>query len=287
MIHSNPPTTTPHPVPFTQPTQRTVKRCAADILSRPGVRMHMLLSTIILLAVFTGSIYLVENTWFALDWDALYENSPLLYDLLDALLYAIDAVIVLLFGIPLAYGWLRYLYLCATGITPPLSILFFAFGNRQTYLRTLAIMLCMLLHLAVPAAVLCALIWLIRLFAALGTAFGIVMIVLLSIVSAAVAVIGWLLSVGITWIVMLDLNHPDMRIKELFVHQRTLTRQKRSELWLLQLTLLPLWLLGVLTLGTVLLLHSLPLSVICMQRAFCDLTGERLPTVAPEQSSRA
>ncbi len=283
---TNHPSSVPTPIPYKPTPVRSVRRHAKDVLSRPGVRMSMLLSFLVMLIVWIASVYLVENTWLALNWYALYEISPFLYVLLDGFLYLIDAVVVVFLGFPLLYGWLRHSYLAATGTTPPLSVLFAAFGNRSVYWRSQAIVLRMLLHIAIPVGGFALLVFLAHVVTGLGSVTGYILMVVLAILAAVVLIFGWIANVGLTMVVFLDINHAELGINALFSRYRALCRGRRSELWLLQLSLIPSWLLGVLSLGTLLLIHAVPHSLICMHRVFCRMTGEKLPTAAPVQLPR-
>ena len=268
---------TPTPKPYRAPAARSVKKHAQDILSRPGVRMGYVLSTILLLTTWIGSIYLVENTWYALDWIALYEASPLAYNLLDALVYVLDAIVIVFLGLPLLYGWLRYVSLASTGTTPSLSLLFTPFGQKHDYMRSLAVTLCLAAHL-VLLLLPCALFGALCFFCAVwGGVIGWLLAVLLGILALAALIGATLGNAGMLLVVFLDINHPALTVRELLALAHRYRKGKRFELWLLGLSLIPQFLLGLLTIGTLLLFHAIPLALISFQRAYGGITGERLP----------
>ncbi|MBQ7337765.1 MAG: hypothetical protein IJW40_04830 [Clostridia bacterium] len=273
----NPDTKTPLPIRYAGGHSRSVKKSAADILSRPGIRMSMILATLLFISVWIGTLYLVENTWLALDWSGLYESSPLLYSALDILLYLVDGLIVIFLCIPLAYGWFRFMYLAAGGVTPPYSVLFTAFGNQTIYLRSLALMLRLLLRCAIPLLIFAAAAVIAFLFFTLGGVFGIFLMVIFSVLAAVALLLGTLYNAGVTLVIFLDINHPDLSVKTLFAQAKQLLEKKKAELWLMELTLIPWLLLGLVTIGTVLIFHTIPLYFISLQRALCGITGEILP----------
>ena len=265
------------PILYTPPEKRSVRRVSSDIISRPGVRMGMLLSTLLFLSVWIGTIYLVENTWYALDWVKLYEISEPLYHALDILLYVVDGLIVLFCGIPLIPGWIRYMYLAANGSTPPFSIIFATYANRKSYRRAMLLTLGMLWRLLALLAVFAAVTLLSMLAFSLPGALGYVLMIILALSAAAILIFGSIRLAGLTIAVFLDINHPTAPLRTIFLRAKTLLRGKHIEIWLLELSLLPHVILGLVTIGVYMIFHTIPLYFTCLQRQFCDITGEHLP----------
>lgn len=267
---------TPHPHPTAHPG--SLRKDAQRILTTPGVRISMVLATVLFLTFWIGSIYLVENTWYSINWNTLYEKSEMLYHLADALVYAVDAVIVVFVGLPLLYGWLRFMFLAATGALPPYSVLFCAFGNRRIYFRSIALCILAAVLIAWPYALAVLMALLAYLLNAYGGIIGVTLMVLLSILSGATVILGSLCNTGSTLLLWLEINHPDDSIKQLLVRTFDAVNGKRAELWLHNMTLIPTYLLGIVTLGVMLIYHALPLTFVAQQRSYAALTGERLPS---------
>ena len=253
------------------------RRVAAQILRRPGVRMGMLLSTLLFLSVWVGSIYLVENTWYALDWVKLYQNSKTLYHVLDILLYVVDGFVILFFGIPLIPGWIRYMMLAATGTTPPFSILFYAFANRKTYRRAMLLTFGMLWRVVLAVAVFALVTLLAILTLALPGVLGYALMVLLAVAAAAILIFSSIYLAGTTMAIFLDINHPSATVRTILSRSKALLRGKKSDLWLTELFLFPHVLLGILTFGVYMTFHTIPLYFTALQQHYSSITNERLP----------
>ena len=261
-----------------QPTPPpSAHRVATNILHRPGVRMGMLLSTLLFLSVWIATIYLVENTWYALDWVKLYENHEPLYHTLDILLYVVDGLIVLFCCVPLIPGWMRYMLLTATGTTPPFSILFYAYANRKSYRRAMLLTFGILWRIVALLAVFALTSVLAMLAFILPGALGYVLMVILAISAAAVLIFGSIQLAGTSMVIFLDINHPTAPLRTIFSRTKAMLRGKKSEIWLTELTLLPHILLGILTFGVYMILHTIPLYFTALQQHYSRITGEHLP----------
>jgi hypothetical protein len=255
---------------------------ARQTLARPGLRMHVIVATIVFLTMWVGSLYMLENAWYALDWQGMYQKSQTLYTLIDVLFYLTDALFLVFGALPLLYGYIRYLIRCATGTVPPLSTLFEAFGSGKHYLRALCIMLRMTLRYAVWLG---GVVLLVLLAEALYRVLGTAAIILPAVLAGVYTVIG---SIGIgigNAVFLLDFNHPDHRVNQLFRASREIMRPHLLPLWLLKMRLLPLWLLGFLSLGTLLLFHSLPYCVFVQQYAVWSIVCYEPDTMAILQNS--
>ena len=253
------------------------RRVAAQILRRPGVRMGMLLSSLLFLSVWVGSIYLVENTWYALDWVKLYQNSESLYHVLDVLLYVVDGLVILFFGIPLIPGWIRYMLLAATGTTPPFSILFYAYANRKIYRRTMLLTFGMLWRVVLVLAAFALATLLAILVFALPGVLGYTLMVILAVAAAAILIFGSIHLAGTTMVIFLDINHPTASVRTILSRAKALLRGEKSDLWLTELFLFPHVLLGVLTFGVYMTFHTIPLYFTALQQHYSRITGEHLP----------
>lgn len=275
------------PITYTPERQPSTRMVASDILRRPGVRMGMLLSTLLFLSVWIGTIYLVENTWYALDWVKLYDRSETLYHALDILLYVVDALIIVFCGLPLIPGWIRYMHLAASGTTPPFSIMFYAYANRKAYRRAMLLTLGILWRPVVLLAAFAAVTWLSMLAFSLPGALGYVLMIILALSAAAILIFGSIRIAGVTLAAFLDTNHPTASLRTVFSRSGAMLRGKHIEIWLLALSLLPHVILGILTFGVYMILHTIPLYFTCLQRKFCDISGEHLPVaevVIPDET---
>ncbi len=276
----------PTPVPYQAKRPRSLRKRAADILRQPGVRMSMVLATVLFLTVWISSIYLIENTWYAVDWLAVYAKSPALYTLLDILLYVADGLIVFFLCLPLLYGYIRYIYLAATGAVPPYSVMFCAFTSARAYVRTLGLTLLFLFQSAIPFALFAASIALAYVCFTQATLLGYLLSVPCVIVGTALLILGTIANAGASLIFILDINYPDTSVFRLYRRAHALRKGKRAEIWLLELSFLPHLIPGALSLGLSLLFHAIPLQFITVQRALLSITGEWLPVVRVVPSDR-
>lgn len=276
----------PAPRAYQAKRPRSLRKRAADILRQPGVRMGMVLTSILFLTLWIATIYLVENTWYAVDWLATYAKNPQLYKILDWALYVVDGLVILFVCLPLTYGWIRYMYLAATGAVPPYSIMFAAFANARVYFRTLSIALIFLLQAALPFLLFGGAVALAYLCYNRAALLYYLLCVLCAVVGTALLILGTIANAGSSLIFILDINHPTDSIPRLLRRSRLLCKGRRPEIWLLELSFLPHLIPGVLSLGISLLFHAIPLQMITMQRALLSITGEWLPVVETVPSDR-
>lgn len=259
---------------------RSRRRRAKEILAVPGVRMSMILATMCFLTFWVGTLYLIENTWYAINWNTLYGISQPLYYLCNGLVYLTDAAVVVLIGLPLSYGWFRYLFLAATAALPPYSVLFSAFGSKRLYWRSIAVTIRCLLRVALPYAAAWVLVKIAQWTAAFGGVVGGILMVLFAVAAGLALFIGTLVNAGATVVFYLDIRHEDESIGTLFARARAQRQGRRVELWLCCLSLLPTFCLGILSLGILLLYHAVPCAAVTMQQEFSVLTDEPLPAVS-------
>ena len=245
-------------------------------LALPGLRLRVIIATLVFLSMWVGGFYMVENVWYALDWGGLYETSESLYTLTDAIFYMTDALFCVFAGLPLVYGYARYMVRCATGVVPPLSTLFDAFSSRASYFRALALTLRLFLRLALWLGVVGLLVLVAE---ALRGMTGDWIVFVLAPLAGIYAVFGWI-GIGIGDAVFaLELMHPELSVRELLRLSRRMLQPQLLRLWLLKITLLPQWLLGALSLGTLLIFHALPFCLFTEQYAVWDII-EQKPTAS-------
>lgn len=279
-------TQVPLPIAYKPKRSRSLRKRAKNILRLNGVRMGMVLATILFMTLWIISIYLVENTWYAIDWLTVYAQSQPLYDFLDILLYIADGLIVFFICLPLLYGWIRYMYLAATGVVPPYSILFTAFSSARAYFRSLGIVLLFILQSSLPLLLFGGAITLTYLCYIQATIWGYLLCPLCAIVGIALLILGTVANAGASLVFILDINHPSLPVLRLFRRAHHLRRGTRFQVWLLGLSFLPHVILGIISLGLSLLFHAIPLQFITVQRALLSITGESLPVGETVSSDR-
>lgn len=231
---------------------KTSKLTAAALLHLPGVRMHLVLTAILCLCFWVGIVYIGECVFAAIPWEALHEQSPLWYTLLDQTFYLLDVIVIVLVGLPLLYGACMIYEAAADGKKEPMTTLFCAFSSPSAYRRSLAAMIGLLLP---PLLVAGSALWLNHL--AKGTE-QIWMAVLYYGLTLLLVVAACLLLGCHDAVLRLCYLHPDTSVFRLFSASRRVTRRRLFELFLFKLSYTGWWLLSVLSLGIVLIFHALP-----------------------------
>jgi hypothetical protein len=218
----------------------------------PHVRLHLILTVLCCMTFWIGSIYISECTFNAVPWESLYENRYLLYALLDVLFYAVDALIIVLIGLPLLFGCAMIFEGAARGVREPMTTLFCAFDSPRRYRKTLGLMLWLLgAHLLTP--VLCAILaW--ALYDSIGTvSLWVTLPVALITLLVASVILG-----RNDAVLALAYDDPSASVYEWFARSHRITKGKYLTLWQFKLSYIGWGLLSVLSLGLVLILHALP-----------------------------
>ena len=136
------------------PDVRQAKRIALLTLRTDGLRLHLVWAALLCLVLGGGGLYLIESVFAVVPWVELYNNSPTLFQLFDALYTAVDISYLVLIVLPMIYGLVRVLYAAADGQRVPLSALFDAFSCGKSYGRSIAIMAAKVLPRSLAAALL-------------------------------------------------------------------------------------------------------------------------------------
>jgi hypothetical protein len=231
---------------------RSSRLQAAGLLRLPGLRLHLILAAMLCLCFWVGIVYVCECMFAAVPWEILREQSPLWYTLLDQAFYLVDAAVILLVGIPLAYGACMIYMAAADGESAPFTTLFCAFEGPRTYLRAQGVMLGLLLPVLAVAGVAWHLVdlanrsdllWLSCLY------YGLTIL----LVVGACSVLG--LNDGV---LRLSYLHPDHSLFGIFSASQSATRGRLWSLFFFKLRYIGWAILSVLTLGILLIFHALP-----------------------------
>ena len=231
---------------------RSSRLQARGLLRLPGLRLHLILTAMLCLCFWVGIVYVCECIFAAVPWETLHEQSPLWYTLLDQAFYLVDLAVILLVGIPLAYGACMIYMAAADGEKSPFATLFCAFAGPRAYLRAQGVMLGLLLPvLAVTGAA-----W--HLIDLAGKAelpetswlyYGLVILL------AAFACLLLGLNDGVLRLAYLS---PDRSLFGIFAASRQTARGRLWSLLFFKLRYIGWAILSVLSLGIVLIFHALP-----------------------------
>lgn len=231
---------------------KAAKLTAAVLLRLPGMRMHLVLTAILCLCFWVGIIYIGECTFAAIPWEALHEQSPVWYMVLDQMFYLLDVIVIVLMGLPLLYGACMIYGAAVDGKKEPLATLFCAFSSPSAYRRALAVMLELLLPALLAAG---AILYLLRLA---KSAEHVGMAVLFSALALLFIFAVCLLMGCHDAVLRLCYLHPDVPPRQLFAASRHATKGQLFSLLLFKATYLGWWMLSILSLGIALIFHALP-----------------------------
>ena len=232
---------------------RSSRLQAAGLLRLPGLRLHLILSAVLCLCFWVGIVYVCECMFAAVPWEALREQSPLWHTLLDQAFYLLDAVVILLVGIPLAYGACMIYMAAADGEKAPLTTLFCAFEGPRAYLRAQGVMLGLLLPLLAVAGAVWHLIDLAGKTEMPGVSWLYYGLTILLALAAC-----FLLGVN-DGVLRLAYLYPDRSLFGIFAASRQTARGRLWSLFIFKLHYIGWAILSVLSLGIVLIFHALPI----------------------------
>ncbi len=234
------------------PDVRQAKRIASLVLRTDGLRLHLVWAALICLVLGGGGLYLIESVFFVVPWVELYNDSPALFRLFDALYTVVDIGYIVLIVLPLIYGLSRVLYAAADGHLLPLSSLFDAFSCGKRYLRAIAVMTAKVLPRALVAALIVAIF---RTAQSVSSLIGTLLLWLLALLVLAIA--AWVLGFDDA-LLTLAMKNETMGIFKLY---RTSLRLCAPRLFRIVRFKLSFWLWGLAslaTLGVLLFAHALP-----------------------------
>ncbi len=231
---------------------KTAKLTAAALLRLPGMRLHLVLTAILCLCFWVGIIYIGECTFAAIPWEALHEQSPIWYTVLDQMFYLLDVIVIVLMGLPLLYGACMVYQAAVDGRKAPMATLFCAFSSPSAYRRALAVMLELLLPALLAAG---AILYLLR----LAKSTEQIGMTVLYAALALLLIFGACLLMGCHDAALrLCYLHPDVPARQLFAASRRVTKGHLFSLLLFKASYLGWWILSILSLGIILIFHALP-----------------------------
>ena len=234
------------------PTAAQCKRRAKEILAIDGLRLNLILCALFYLTFFVGGIYTVECAFSAVPWAELYEQNVLLHFAWLAILFLIEACVLVFALLPMSYGAAMIFHGAVMGRKEPLSQLFFAFGGARNYRRAFGVMFRLL---ALPAATLglCAL-----LVFAVKDASSPWLVLLMFFITALLFLTVSLICCRDDAVLALAYRCPDARVRDLFAASHRITKSAWRKLLLFKLSFWLWTLLSVASLGLLTILHALP-----------------------------
>jgi hypothetical protein len=235
-----------------KPTAAQCKRRAKEILTIDGLRLNLILCVLFYLTFFVGGIYMVECAFSAVPWAELYEQNILLHFAWLAILFLIEACVLMFALLPMLYGVAMIFQGATMGQKVPLSLLFFAFGSARNYRRAFGVIFRLL---ALPAATLglCALLVL-----AVKDASSPWLVLLTFFIAALLFLTVSLICCRDDAVLALAYRCPDARVRDLFAASHRITKSAWRKLLLFKLSFWFWTLMSVATLGLLTILHALP-----------------------------
>lgn len=224
---------------------------ASDSLRRGDTRLHLSLAFVFCLTFIVGSIFLAYCAFCTIPWTAIRQESIIKYFLWDILTASIQILNLVFLGLPLLYGTAMIFIGEAYNEPRPLSTIFCAFASPLAYVRALGIMLRLLIWplLMIGGALLAVV-------STRLTQNGYVAFVLF--LAASLLVLSILVYGKNDAVLLLAFRHPEHRIRQLFRSSHVSTRGRRFSQLSFKLAYLGWGLLGILSLGLTLILHTLP-----------------------------
>lgn len=230
---------------------------ARALLSRDGNRTTLILSILICaVASFLPTLVISWPLTYLLDWEGMYYDTPLLYTVLYYLEWLIGFVFFFLTATPLYLGIYRMAVQMSREEAVHLLDVFYYFGSKRLYRRALLILLrtaCFLLPVCGAIQALAD---------AVGIENGMLVVVLSLLLLVAVFFICLVIFSCTGGYITLSILRENAPLSECAALARELSR---GRMWGNVLFLLPLvWrlLLSLLSVGVVLLLHTLPVSLL-------------------------
>ena len=236
---------------YLRPDARS-RRIAEAQLRESGTRMRLILASVMCLALSLGTVYLTELALAPVPWQLLYDETPSLYALFDMLYYALEIAALVLIALPLLFGTARVFAATSRGERPSLSEMFSPFNSGRSYLRAVLVML----SLAIPRLVAILLIralWL----AAEGRA-TLIRLLLYALAVTVFFAVSFLLTLDDA-VLPLALGDESLSLRALWRRSTRIRIDGMMERLRFKLGYLGYFVLSVLSLGTLLICHTLPL----------------------------
>lgn len=253
--------------------EATSRRIAVSRLRQDGMRLHLVLASVICLSISLGTLYLAELTMLVIPWQSLYDTHRLLYSLLDGLYYLVDTALIVFIVLPLLFGAARIFDGASRDERVPLSEIFSPFRSGRSYARTVLVML----TLTVPRLLafwLVRALWLAADGRPLGTRLG-----LYALAAVLLLAVSLLLTLDDA-VLPMALRHESLGLRALWRISYAHGSNRMLALWRFKLGYLGWCALSILSLGTVLILHALPLYTL----AHAVYTDEALSALSSEKN---
>lgn len=235
------------------PSAEDARRIASTQLRIRGLRLHLILAALLTLVFWVGCLYLTENIFAVVPWVTLYEDAYALFVLLNVLYYTVDVAVAVCLGFGLLYGCATVFHAASQGEQLPLAALFGAFGSRRSYGRAIAVIVLLAFPRAIAVTVLRVL------WQQLMTAQGLVSTLLWLLLTLAFLAAATILLGFDDALLPLALAEPQESPLRLYGRSVRLCGSYLVRIWLYKLTYLGWGVLSVLTLGALLIGHTLPL----------------------------
>ena len=248
---------------YLRPEARS-RRIAEARLREDGTRVHLILASLLCLALSLGTVYLVELSLAPVPWQQLYDEAPALYALFDALYYALELAAVVLIALPLLFGTARIFDAASRGDRLALSEIFSPFKSGRGYLRAMLVML----SLAVPRTI--ALLLIRALWSAAAGLDTPVRLMLYALAVLLFFAISLLLTLDDA-VLPLALGDESLSLRALWRRSARVRTDGMMQRLRFKLGFLGWCVLSVLSLGTLLLCHTLPLYALA-HAAYADGT---------------
>jgi hypothetical protein len=230
----------------------SAKRTATFILQSDGLRLHLILTALLCLALGGGGLYLVESVFAIVPWAKLYHVSPHDFHLLNALYTLTDVAFTALVIFPLVFGAARIFFAAAHGEKLPLSAMFSAFDSARSYRRAVA---------AITVLALPRLLILLTLGAVCRSALEAPTLpgALFWWIIALALLVGASIALGFDdAFLSLMLGNHDFNIFQAWCASLRLTAPRLARIWRFKLSYM-LWVIAsVLSLGVLMFAHALP-----------------------------
>ena len=230
---------------------------ARALLSRDGNRTMLILSILICaVASFLPTLVISWPLTYLLDWESMYYDTPLMYTVLYYLEWLVRFVFFFLTATPLYLGLYRMaVRMSREESVRPLDV-FYYFGGKVLYRRALLILLrtaCFVLPVYGALKVLSG---------AFGVENGVIFIALSVALLAVVSFVCLVVSSFTGGYITLAILREDAPLSECVALARELSRGRTWSNVLFLLSLVWRLLLSLLSVGVVLLLHTLPVSLL-------------------------
>ena len=254
------------------------RRIAAAQLGERHTRLHLILAAVMCLTMSLGTLYLSELVMRIIPWNVLYDTHRALYTLLDVFYYLFDTAIVLLLILPLVFGTARIFYAASQGKRMALSELFSPFQSRRSHRRAMLVMLTLTLPRLIALFIVRGL-WM----GADGRPWGIRLLLYALAILFFIAV-SLLLTLD-DMVLPLALENESLGLRALWRMSFARCFGRMLCLWRFKLGYLGWAFLGLASLGTVWIGHTLPLYALAHAAYINEMSSSPEKSIAPSGKS--